>query len=164
MPDTAPDPQQATLYRGYHYHAAVKGALVIRENAYGATIGPLRHHVKHSPTGFGWGYPGSGASELARCLLIDALGDDAWCKACSRTGKLGANTATGLDCPYDPAIHCDGSTDCPDCESGIGLHPAVYQQFKEQFVGEWPGNAEWQISVAEILDWYTEGDWTAPAT
>jgi len=31
----------------------------------------------HSPTGFGWGYGGSGPSQLALALLCDALGDDA---------------------------------------------------------------------------------------
>jgi hypothetical protein len=34
----------------------------------------LRHHVKHSPDGFSWGYSGSGPSELARCMLWDVLG------------------------------------------------------------------------------------------
>ena len=34
---------------------------------------PLRHHVLHSPTGFEWGYGGSGPSDLARCILIDFL-------------------------------------------------------------------------------------------
>lgn len=31
----------------------------------------LRHHVRHSPTGFSWGYAGSGPADLARCILID---------------------------------------------------------------------------------------------
>lgn len=35
---------------------------------------PLPHHVCHSPTGFEWGYHGSGPAELARCILIDHLG------------------------------------------------------------------------------------------
>ena len=35
---------------------------------------PLRHYVRHSPTGFGWGYNGSGPADLARSLLWDALG------------------------------------------------------------------------------------------
>lgn len=35
---------------------------------------PLEHHVQHSPTGFAWGYGGSGPSELARCILWDHLG------------------------------------------------------------------------------------------
>jgi hypothetical protein len=38
---------------------------------------PLRLDlVKHSPTGFGWGYGGSGPAQLALALLADALGDD----------------------------------------------------------------------------------------
>jgi hypothetical protein len=35
---------------------------------------PLRHYVRHSPDGFAWGYGGSGPTELARCILIDATG------------------------------------------------------------------------------------------
>jgi hypothetical protein len=31
----------------------------------------LHHVVKHSPTGFEFGYGGSGPSDLARCILID---------------------------------------------------------------------------------------------
>lgn len=34
----------------------------------------LTHHVKHSPTGLEWGYGGSGPSDAARSILIDALG------------------------------------------------------------------------------------------
>jgi uncharacterized protein DUF6166 len=41
-------------------------------NAYRA----LYHHVRHSPTGFAWGYEGSGPAELARCIIADALGFD----------------------------------------------------------------------------------------
>lgn len=37
---------------------------------------PLQHHVKHSPTGFEWGYNGSGPADLARCILIDYLDTD----------------------------------------------------------------------------------------
>ena len=32
---------------------------------------PVRHHARHSPAGFEFGYAGSGPAELARCLLID---------------------------------------------------------------------------------------------
>lgn len=39
---------------------------------------PLRLDLwDHSPTGFEWGYPGSGPAQLALALLADALGDDA---------------------------------------------------------------------------------------
>jgi hypothetical protein len=36
---------------------------------------PLRHVVLHSPTGFGWGYGGSGPADLALSLLCDVLGE-----------------------------------------------------------------------------------------
>jgi hypothetical protein len=36
----------------------------------------LAHSTRHSPTGFNWGYAGSGPAELARCLLIDYLGTE----------------------------------------------------------------------------------------
>ena len=35
---------------------------------------PLRHLVHHSPTGFEWGYGGSGPADLARSIIADALG------------------------------------------------------------------------------------------
>ncbi|MCL8208643.1 MAG: hypothetical protein K6V97_11310 [Actinomycetia bacterium] len=34
---------------------------------------PLVHHVLHSPTGFAWGYVGSGPADLALSMLADAL-------------------------------------------------------------------------------------------
>jgi len=36
---------------------------------------PLRHIIKHSPTGMEWGYGGSGPSDLALSILTDYLGD-----------------------------------------------------------------------------------------
>lgn len=36
----------------------------------------LTHRVKHSPTGMGWGYAGSGPADLARSILWDACGPD----------------------------------------------------------------------------------------
>jgi hypothetical protein len=35
---------------------------------------PLAHHALHSPTGFEWGYGGSGPADTARCLLREHLG------------------------------------------------------------------------------------------
>ena len=34
----------------------------------------LRHHIYHSPTGFCWGYRGSGSADLARSILWDLIG------------------------------------------------------------------------------------------
>jgi hypothetical protein len=32
--------------------------------------GPLEHYPFHSPSGFEWGYDGSGPADLARCILL----------------------------------------------------------------------------------------------
>lgn len=37
---------------------------------------PLKHRVRHSPTGFEWGYLGSGPSDLALSILWDFLGKE----------------------------------------------------------------------------------------
>jgi len=38
---------------------------------------PLRHIERHSPTGFEWGYSGSGPADLALSILADYLGGEA---------------------------------------------------------------------------------------
>jgi len=37
---------------------------------------PLKHRVYHSPTGFEWGYGGSGPADLARSILWNFLGKE----------------------------------------------------------------------------------------
>jgi hypothetical protein len=39
-------------------------------------LSPRRDLRNHSPTGFQWGYGGSGPAQLALALCADALGDD----------------------------------------------------------------------------------------
>ena len=51
--------------------------VTVREQ--GATSRPLDPRLdlhNHSPTGFEWGYGGSGPAQLALALLADTLGDD----------------------------------------------------------------------------------------
>lgn len=63
-------------YRG---HRTPDGCLVevLDEHNVGVrAVGqPLRHWVRHSPTGFEWGYGGSGPADLARSILAHHLGD-----------------------------------------------------------------------------------------
>lgn len=42
----------------------------------GRALSPRLDLWNHSPTGFEWGYGGSGPTQLALALLADALGDD----------------------------------------------------------------------------------------
>lgn len=60
---------------------AARGYLMVREagEAKAYVVEPsgtrgLPHVVRHSPTGFEWGYGGSGPADLARSILIDAAG------------------------------------------------------------------------------------------
>lgn len=56
-------------YRGY------RGGLVVVQDKEGAES-PLPHLVRHSPTGFAWGYGGSGPADLARSMLAHATGEE----------------------------------------------------------------------------------------
>lgn len=40
-------------------------------------LAPRLDLFNHSPTGFAWGFSGSGPAQLALAILADALGDDA---------------------------------------------------------------------------------------
>jgi Family of unknown function (DUF6166) len=42
----------------------------------GRRLNPRRDLWNHSPTGFEWGYGGSGPAQLALAILADHLGDD----------------------------------------------------------------------------------------
>jgi len=109
-------------------------------------VGPLPHHRKHSPDGFSWGYFGSGPAELARCLLIDALGSAALCAHCHGQGEVHDDLG-GDDQP-------DGSK-CFECW-GSGIRPEVeraYQAFKQEVVAGWPMDSEWEMSRDDILTW-----------
>jgi len=39
-------------------------------------IRPLKHYIRHSPTGFEWGYAGSGPADLALSILWNFLGKE----------------------------------------------------------------------------------------
>jgi hypothetical protein len=48
----------------------------VRDDGFSATLNPRLDLRNHSPTGFQWGYGGSGPAQLALALLADHLGDD----------------------------------------------------------------------------------------
>jgi hypothetical protein len=58
------------VYTGYRGH---NGAVVLVDGR----LLPLRLDLaNHSPTGFEWGYGGSGPAQLALALIADATGND----------------------------------------------------------------------------------------
>lgn len=48
----------------------------VREDGFCTPLNPRLDLRTHSPTGFAWGYSGSGPAQLALALLADYLGDD----------------------------------------------------------------------------------------
>jgi hypothetical protein len=63
-------------YRGWRMADGAHVAVVLPDS----TITPLRPRLdlfNHSPTGFEWGYGGSGPAQLALALLADVLRNDA---------------------------------------------------------------------------------------
>jgi len=67
-------PQAAKIYRGRRLGPAETLPPVEVTVDQGGKTRPLQHRVYHSPTGFEWGYPGSGPADLARSILWDCLG------------------------------------------------------------------------------------------
>ena len=55
--------------------------IVVESKMRALPLGPSLKLRNHSPTGFEWGYGGSGPSQLSLALLLDATGreDDALC-------------------------------------------------------------------------------------
>lgn len=65
---------ESTLYRGVR---GPNGVSVWKErDGIRANVFERFDLRNHSPTGFEWGYNGSGPAQLALALLADALGDD----------------------------------------------------------------------------------------
>ena len=141
------------LYRGARRGA---GAHPVEVYIDGVLVGVLRHVVRHSPDGFGWGYEGSGPADLARSLLIDALGDAAWCPHCCGSGWQVWDAGADSFRPAADDDHNDPTLGrCIDC-SGERYGPAVmrYQQFKRAVIARL-GDV-WELTDLQILDWLLE--------
>jgi hypothetical protein len=61
----------STVYHGVYNHETGQCVITVERNGSKAH---LVHQVLHSPTGFSWGYGGSGPSDTARSILWDHLG------------------------------------------------------------------------------------------
>lgn len=119
--------------RWYRGHAdGTAGAHVIEVLEGDELVGLLAHHAKHSPDGFSWGYAGSGPTDLARCLLIDHLGNEAWCSSCGGRGSNGCDECWGEQTSFKSSL---------------------YQAFKFDFVAKWPQTGSWSLTAAEIDQW-----------
>ena len=61
----------------YHGTRTEQGyAVVVEENGEYRALDPRFDLRSHSPSGFAWGYGGSGPAQLSLALAADVLGDD----------------------------------------------------------------------------------------
>lgn len=60
------------------YHAGSVGhhAVTMTEWGWREPLPPRNNIFNHSPSGFSWGYGGSGPAQLALALLVDVVGTD----------------------------------------------------------------------------------------
>lgn len=62
-------------FTGPHWQAVNK--IIMKRDQDGNAMTNVEHlHVHHSPTGFEWGYGGSGPAELARNICLQMFGND----------------------------------------------------------------------------------------
>lgn len=145
----------------YHGWYEDGGAVIVVEDTVGAAAGMVGHVVKHSPTGMGWGYGGSGPADCARSLLIAVLGDAARCPLCAGAGKVAYRPGDGEE---PPAVACDPAvspeeyeaaglavTSCWQWNCDEGYVRLPYQDFRSEFVAGW--DREWRTTRREILRW-----------
>jgi len=121
-------------------------------------VHPLPHVVKHSSTGFSWGYGGSGPADLARSLLVHAL-DGAVCTTCDGTGQtvygedgveMSVSNAESL---FEGGEWAEHVYTCTSCEDGIAVPRALYQQFKWDVIAKLPIDRDWELSRDDVLQW-----------
>jgi hypothetical protein len=151
------------IYRGYRPDNPAGGRLVVIVMS-GEVISPLPHRVKHAPDGLSWGYSGSGPADLARSLLIHALGKHARCESCNGTGHVvytatledeSANAGVPFTIIGDPEPGSLLPWSCPRCDQGYTIAPIVYQQFKDDVVANLPQRG-WAMTRGEILHWFDQ--------
>jgi hypothetical protein len=142
-PASAGSPDDVT----YHGWYQAGGPVIAVEDPDGTAIGMVGHVVKHSPTGMGWGYGGSGPADCARSLLIAALGGPARALLCSGSGKVAYRPDDGEEpqpVTYDPAASPEEYeaarltvTHCWQWNCDEGYVRLPYQDFKSEHVAAW---------------------------
>lgn len=149
MTDTS---DEDVVYHGCH-QGSLGASVVAVQTETGQQVGVLRHVIYHSADGFTWGYRGSGPADLARSLLIAALGEGARCPTCAGTAKMVYRCELPTEEPYDPHRLADYDPTrvhpCIDCDDGY--RPLPYRSFERECVAHW-GN-HWRIRRGDIRAW-----------
>ncbi len=108
------------------YHGTIKngiGEVAVWENgAYHGPLDPRFDLRNHSPSGYGWGYAGSGAAQLSLALLAHVLDDDKQALAIYQEFKFKIIAALEQNRPW--TLHADQVqriAQALDCRAGAGV-------------------------------------------
>jgi len=144
----------------YHGNRTAQGVVIIAHDKVTHDRRALPHIIRHSPTGMEWGYGGSGPADLARSILIDALGPAALCPACLGSKRLAWEPEADAEVPFDPARHHEDQA--LGCLCDDGYRPLPYQAFKWEFVARWQQDG-WRIERKQVLAWLIDQGCDVPS-
>lgn len=137
------------------YHGWVRPdghTAVVVQSQSGTTYRPLTHLAHHSPAGLAWGFSGNGPRDLARSLLIDALGKHAICPTCDRPpARQAPGNSSSMTRQADQATARRRTANCPNqCDAGI--LPVPYLRFTEQVIAaHLPYGKAWSLQRSAII-------------
>lgn len=156
---------EGITYHGYPANDYRGHRIVVIEAPAGTPVTLLQEVSRHSPTGFAWGYGGSGPAALARSLLVSVLGPAAACPSCRGHRKVAWDPAAEALVPCwdlaDSVADLGAELDCAACDDGFRDLP--YQGFKSAAITPLPDGGEWALSRADILRWLAAADPAAHA-
>lgn len=137
------------MNKTYHGKRIEEGCEVYVTDEAGRSY-PLSLHQgirNHSPTGFNWGYQGSGAAQLALAILADHFGPDLPPSEC----PFCASPLNGWKCSHDLICGYDGLKE-GDAWRSINGGTVHYQEFKRDVVARLQGDT-WTLTSAQIQEW-----------
>lgn len=110
LEQTRPNQEQDVVYVGYRR----RGRAVVEKQPgqEQVTPQPSLELANHSPSGFGWGYSGSGPVQLALALLLDYTGDKD--VALTHYTEFKNRVVSQLDCSYPEGYWRLTGTDIED--------------------------------------------------
>ncbi len=85
-------------YAGERTERGAAVAVVDLETRVGRPLPTGLQYVRHSPTGFEWGYLGSGPAQLAFAILLDHFGDPAPARLYYQSFKFEVIAGLHFDC------------------------------------------------------------------
>lgn len=115
-----------TIYRGTCYGGRILVQRSHLDESKKTRWNKLKQVVYHSPTGFEWGYGGSGPADLALSLLVDVLEEK------TTTGYKLQQLGIFQEPPLSWKLH---------------------MKFKKEVVSKFPRGATWQLRRSAILEW-----------